>query len=209
MTPKHSQRHSPSETKHSEPGPQAEAAAPAESPPSAETATPGAEAAAPEEDANAAAVAAAAAELQAEIGALQDRYLRLAAEFDNYRKRTERERLESGARAQARLVAGLLEPIDDLQRVVGLDPESTSVAAVLEGVRLVERKLLRALEQAGLEVIDAAGTPFDPNVHEALAATPTAEPAEDDTVAEVFQKGYRFKDTLLRPARVRVRKYEG
>jgi molecular chaperone GrpE len=79
---------------------------------------------------------------------------------------------------------------------------------VIEGVRLVERKLLRALEEAGLEPVEAAGTPFDPEVHEALMTVPAEEPEEDDMVADVFQEGYRFKGVLLRPARVRVKKFE-
>jgi molecular chaperone GrpE (heat shock protein) len=81
-----------------------------------------------------------------EVQALRDRYLRLAAEFDNYRKRTERERAESWDRAQAQLVQRLLEPLDDLQRVAQFDGETADGRALLEGVRLVERKLLRVLE---------------------------------------------------------------
>lgn len=141
--------------------------------------------------------------------AFQDRYLRLAAEFDNYRKRTERERAESWVRAQADLVKKILEPLDDLQRVADVTVESTGVEALLEGVQMVERKLLRALETAGMEVIDATGQPFDPALHEALMTTPTEVPEEDESVGEVFQKGYGFKGILLRPARVQVRKHEG
>lgn len=141
--------------------------------------------------------------------AFQDRYLRLAAEFDNYRKRTERERSEAWIRAQADLVKKILDPLDDLQRVADFTVESTGVEALLEGVQMVERKLLRALENAGMEVIDATGQPFDPALHEALMAAPTDDPAEDESVGAVFQKGYGFKGILLRPARVQVRKHEG
>ena len=139
----------------------------------------------------------------------RERYLRLAAEYDNFRKRTERERTESWARAQAQLVERLLDPLDDLQRVANIDAEKTSVAALLEGVQMVERKLLRVLEGAGLEIMDAEGQSFDPAAHEALMTSPTSAREDDDTVAEVFQKGYSFKGTLIRPARVRVNKYEG
>jgi molecular chaperone GrpE len=143
-----------------------------------------------------------------ELARMQDRYLRLAAEYDNYRKRTERERSESWLRAQADLAGRLLDPLDDLSRVSGQDGAEAAASAVIEGVRLVERKLLRTLEEAGLEPVEAAGTPFDPEVHEALMTVPAEEPEEDDMVADVFQEGYRFKGVLLRPARVRVKKFE-
>lgn len=151
--------------------------------------------------------AAATAE-SAELEALRDRHLRLAAEYDNFRKRTDRERQDSWTRAQAQIVEQLLDPLDDLQRVAHFK-EADGAGPVLEGVQLVERKLLRVLESAGLEVIDSAGQAFDPSIHEAIATTPAESDAEDDTVADVFQKGYRFKGVLLRPARVRVKKYEG
>lgn len=145
----------------------------------------------------------------ADADALRDRYLRLAAEFDNYRKRTERERAESWVRAQARLVERLLDPLDDLQRVAHYSAESTTVDALLEGVQMVERKLLRALESEGLAPLDAEGKPFDPTVHEAITTVETDRREEDDVVADVFQKGYQFKEVLLRPARVRVKKFHG
>jgi molecular chaperone GrpE len=143
------------------------------------------------------------------VQALRDRYLRLAAEYDNYRKRTDRERAESWTRAQAQLVQQLLDALDDLARVADYNAETTSVQALLDGVQMVERKLFRALESAGLAVLDASGHPFVPSVHEALMTAPAEHDEHDDTVGEVFQKGYRFKGELLRPARVQVRKYEG
>src|SRR5690606_31339415 len=144
-----------------------------------------------------------------EADELRDRYLRLAAEFDNYRKRTERERSDHSVRAQGKLVQTLLDAVDDLERVADFTPETTTVAALLEGVQMVERKLLRALEAAGLEPVAAHGAAFDPAHHEALMTASTEVPHEDETVGEVFQKGYRFQGHLLRPARVQVRKHEG
>lgn len=146
---------------------------------------------------------------RSEADELRDRYLRLAAEFDNYRKRTERERSEHTVRAQGNLVQSLLDAIDDLERVADFTPETTTVSALLEGVQMVERKLLRALESAGLERVEAHGAAFDPAHHEALMTADTEHPHEDDTVGEVFQKGYRFQGHLLRPARVQVRKHAG
>jgi molecular chaperone GrpE len=144
-----------------------------------------------------------------ELSSLRDRHLRLAAEFDNYRKRVERERSEAFVRAQAALLERLLEPLDDLQRIADFDPATTASLALHEGAEMVERKFLRAMESAGLEVVEAEGKDFDPAVHEALTTVPAASPEDDDTVAQVFQKGYRFKGLLLRPARVVVRKFNG
>jgi len=147
--------------------------------------------------------------LRQEVLSLRDRHLRLAAEFENYRKRSERERADAGIRAQGQLVRSLLEAVDDLERVADFTEETTTVTALLEGVQMVERKLLRALETAGLERLEARGEPFDPNQHEALMTADTEHPHEDETVGDVFQKGYRFQGHLLRPARVQVRKHGG
>lgn len=149
-----------------------------------------------------------AAAVRAENEVLRDRYLRLAAEYENYRKRTDRERIELQDRAQAQLMKRLLEPLDDLQRVAHFTADTATVEALLEGVQLVERNLLRALESAGLEMVAAQGQPFDPALHEALMTVPTEDESEDDSVEAVFQKGYRFRNELLRPARVTVRKFE-
>ena len=145
-------------------------------------------------------------ELRGELDALNDRHLRLAAEFDNYRKRTERDRESLSSRLQVDLVRPLLDVLDDLERVgSATEPGETPVA---EGVRLVEKKFRTILEAAGLEPLDAEGKPFDPSVMEALMTVPTDDPEADDHVADVFQKGYRFGGTLVRPARVRVLKYD-
>jgi molecular chaperone GrpE len=144
-----------------------------------------------------------------ELAALTDRHLRLAAEFDNYRKRTERERAETWTRSQAELASGLLDVLDDLQRVAHVDADATSVASLLDGVQLVERKLQRALAAAGLEEVAAQDERFDPATMEALMTVDADGPEQDDTVGAVLQKGYRFKGLLLRPARVQVRKHHG
>jgi len=145
-----------------------------------------------------------------ELAASRERYLRLAAEFDNYRKRVEREKAESWNRAQAQLAEKLLDVLDDLQRVAQhFNPETATAQSLMEGTQMVERKLQRALETAGVEEVQAEGQPFDPAVHEALMTVPAESRDEDHTVADVFQKGYRFKGILLRPARVRVKRFEG
>ena len=149
--------------------------------------------------------------LQTEFETLNDRHLRLAAEFSNYRRRAETEMSVAWVRAQADLLRRFLDVLDDLQRVSALDPtdEKVSVQSVVEGVDLVERKFGRALDDAGVEALDPApGEPFDPGSMEAVMRVPAEESDEDDTVDQVFQKGYRFRNHLVRPARVSVRKHE-
>lgn len=143
-----------------------------------------------------------------ELEALRDRHLRLAAEFDNYRRRTRQELTKTREAAQADLVGRLLDALDDLERVSNMPAESTTVEALHEGVELVDRKIRKQLQEAGLERIEAEDGPFDPQVHEALVTVPTADSELDETVSRVFVQGYRFGDRLVRPARVEVRKYD-
>lgn len=147
-------------------------------------------------------------EMAEELESLRDRYLRLAAEFENYRRRVDRERSEFRVRAQSEIVLPLLDLLDDLQRVAAMDHGATTVESILEGVQLIEKKFRHALESQGLEPIEAEGEFFNPSTMEALMTLPAEHPEEDDQVADVFQKGYRFKDLLIRPARVRVKKFE-
>jgi len=146
--------------------------------------------------------------LSDQLSELQERHLRLAAEFDNYRKRVARERLEVAERAQAALVMKLVDVLDDMDRLVAADPNGT-VDAVHQAMILVDRKLRKELEAAGLERIEAAGQVFDPTQHEAVAVTPTDSPEQHDSVSATFQVGYRFKGTLVRAARVQVYSHEG
>lgn len=146
--------------------------------------------------------------LRSELNELNDRHLRLAAEFDNFRRRSRSQMGESGIRAQAALVEKLLDVLDDFDRVSSMDPDQATVASVLEGVELVERKLHRTLEDAGLEAIDPEDEPFDPNSMEAILRESAESEEEDETVSRVLQRGFRFRGHLVRPARVGVRKYE-
>lgn len=148
--------------------------------------------------------------LEGENADLRDRQLRLAAEFDNFRKRATRERAELTDRAQAALAVRLLEVLDDLDRVVAGGQSSGATADVVQqGLVLIDRKLRKELETAGLERIDPAGQTFDPAVAEAVSVLPPPEPAKDHTVSATFQAGYRFKGALIRPARVQVYSSEG
>jgi len=142
--------------------------------------------------------------LQEVFDRLQDQHLRLAAEYENYRKRVSGEAVSSWIRAQAELAASLLEGLDDLQRVSQFTTEDATLETLIEGVDLVERKMLKALTGAGLEAFDPTGEVFDPNRMEAMMRVQTEEEGQDGTVHQVFQKGYTLKDQLVRPARVSV-----
>ena len=138
--------------------------------------------------------------LQAERDELFDRLQRLAAEFDNFRKRAAREQGEVVSRANERLVKELLPILDDLGRALEAAAEHEE-AKLEEGVRLVHRSLATVLGREGLAEIETEGT-FDPHVHEALLSQPSE--AEEGSVIDVVQKGYTLGDRVVRPARVVV-----
>lgn len=146
-------------------------------------------------------------QISRELAEQKDKFLRLAAEYDNYRKRTTRERVEAGTRGQAELVLRLLDALDDLQRFAHVDPAGTDAQTLHQGIAMVEQKTLKALAALGLEVINPIDQSFDPNVHEAVTTEPALAPEDDHTVARVFQPGYRFAGQLLRPARVVVKQW--
>ncbi|MGK2963898.1 MAG: nucleotide exchange factor GrpE [Gemmatimonadaceae bacterium] len=147
--------------------------------------------------------------LQRELTTERDKFLRLAAEFDNFRKRMLKERSEAEVRGQADLVRHLLDPLDDISRFADLDPAVTECATVVQGVDMVEKKLDKQLRAAGLELLNPVDSPFDPSLHEAVATEPAESAELDGTVSQVYQVGYTFKGQLLRPARVVVRQHSG
>ncbi len=140
------------------------------------------------------------AALRAERDELFERLQRLAAEFDNYRKRNARENAALAERANERLVKELIPILDDLGRALEAASEHEE-ARLEEGVRLVHRSLADVLKKEGLAEIETNGK-FDPHVHEALLSQPSD--AEEGSVIEVVQKGYKLGDKVLRPARVVV-----
>ena len=146
-------------------------------------------------------------ELQLDLTSERDKLLRLAAEFDNYRKRMMRERLEAEGRGKAELIKEILEPMDDIARFAHVDPAVTDSATLVEGVEMVERKLEKTMRTAGLEVVNPIDEPFDPARHEAVGTELAETPDLDGTVGRVYQVGYTFRGQLLRPARVVVRQY--
>ena len=141
---------------------------------------------------------------EAELAELKDKYLRLAAEFDNFRKRAARERADVWIKAQADLVQRLVDSLDDLSRFAHVDPATTDAKTIHDGVDMVERKVWKVLDGAGVKRIDEIGAPFDPSLHEAVTTAPAPSREQDHTVGQVLQPGYQVGGVLIRPARVAV-----
>jgi molecular chaperone GrpE len=137
----------------------------------------------------------------------RDKYLRLAAEFDNYRKRTTRERQEAGVRAQGELLRRILDSLDDLDRATSSKTDGVDAEAIVQGIRAIDQKLMRTLADAGLQVVNPVDEPFNPELHEAIATERALSPEDDHLVAQVYQPGYVFQGQLLRPARVVVKQW--
>lgn len=141
----------------------------------------------------------------AEFADLSDRHLRLQAEFENFRKRSAREREEMHRYGHQNWIKDLLPTVDNLERAIDHAKGSTEgdFEGVFEGVALVHRELVSALAKNGVTALEPKGEVFDPNLHEAVAQVPSEE-AAPNTVIEVLEKGYCIHDRLLRPARVLV-----
>jgi molecular chaperone GrpE len=150
-----------------------------------------------------------AARLERELNDSQDKMLRLAAEFDNFRKRVARERIELTDRAQASFVMRMLDVLDDLDRLVAGETTAHQSGPLFDATVMINRKLRKELESAGLERIDPAGQSFDPTKHEAVSTLPPPSADLDHTVSATFQAGYAFKGNLIRPARVQVYSDQG
>jgi molecular chaperone GrpE len=144
--------------------------------------------------------------LQARLDDARDKYLRLAADFENYKRRARREREELFNYANENLIKELLETVDNLERALDHAQQAGEEGdgkTLLEGVELTHRSLMQALEKLGVLVVSPQGEEFDPNVHEAVRQVPSEAHAAG-LVVEVLQKGYLLKDRLLRPALVVV-----
>lgn len=131
----------------------------------------------------------------------RERYLRLYAEFDNFRKRTSREKLEAYSEATARCIEQLLPVVDNFERAVDA---ACSDEKYHSGMVMILNQLRAFLEKAGVREIIALGAAFDPNVHNAIKQSEATEEYPENTVCEVFQKGYMLGDRLIRPAMVAV-----
>jgi molecular chaperone GrpE len=144
------------------------------------------------------------AELTAEKDALQDRLLRLAAEFDNYRKRIDRDRRDQADAAVANAVEDLLPIVDNLERALEA-PAGEDGDSYRQGVELIHRQMLDLLRRRGVTPIESVGADFDPQLHQAVAHEASPEHREGE-VMEEFRRGYKLGDRLLRPAMVKVAK---
>lgn len=142
--------------------------------------------------------------LKAQLDVLKDRLLRLQAEFDNYRKRTEKERLEAKKYEAEALASELLPVLDNFERALKTEVDESS-KGFYDGVKMVYEQLLEALKTQGVEQMDVLNKPFDPNLHHAVMQDEN-DSVESNIITEEFQKGYMIKDKVLRPAMVKVNK---
>ena len=160
-----------------------------------------------EQDAQASASADTAAEdmakLTAELEDLNQKFLRVAADFENYKRRTNLEREDLLQYSNAKLVGELLPVIDNFELGLKNASDSPEVQNFLKGVEMIYAQLMAILEKEGLQKIAALGEAFDPNKHEAIMQVPD-DSVDDDTVVEELRAGYQFKEKILRPAMVKV-----
>lgn len=143
---------------------------------------------------------------QEEAAEWKDKYLRLVAEFDNFRKRTARERIELTQTAGKDIVVSLLDVLDDCDRAQKQLDSSTDVQAIREGVQLVFNKLRNTLQLKGLKQMESVGQPFDADLHEAITEIPAPRPEAAGKVIDQVQPGYYLNDKIIRFAKVVVGK---
>ena len=144
------------------------------------------------------------AELEEKVAKDKDDYIRLMAEFDNYRRRTSQEKLELVSTASTETIKGLLPVLDDCERALAVLKESKDSEAAKEGTELIYNKLMTYLKSKGLAVIEAAGQPFDTDLHEAVAQFPVLEEDKKGKVFDVVQTGYTLNGRVIRFAKVVV-----
>lgn len=143
------------------------------------------------------------AELKAQLEEEQNKYVRMLADFDNYKRRQLKMQEEQKKYRAQSLISNVLPVLDNLSRALQVEVSSEDAVSLKEGVQMIERDLLTALEGEGLQVIEATGQPFDPNFHQAVMTAPE-EGVESNIVLEEFQKGYVLNDRVIRPSMVKV-----
>lgn len=142
--------------------------------------------------------------LRSEYDILNDQFLRLRAEFVNYRKRVERENLELAAYLKAEIFKKILPIVDDFEQMFRNSGDGSNEASILEGAKMIYNKLMNTLQSEGLEKIEALNQEFDPQVHEAMMMQPVEDPGKHNKVITVFQDGFKIKDRLIRPTKAIV-----
>jgi molecular chaperone GrpE len=145
-------------------------------------------------------------ELQEKYDSLNDKYLRLYSEFENYRRRTAKEKIKTMRTAGADIVKELLPVVDDFDRAIASNEDTDDPKALKEAFMLIHNKLMRTLEQKGLKPMESMGNPFDTEYHEAITNLPTEDDEMKGKVVDVAEKGYFYQDTVLRFAKVVVGK---
>jgi len=143
--------------------------------------------------------------VQEELQIYQDKYIRLAAEFENYKRRAQRDQSDAIRYANESLLKNLLSTLDNLERAIQCGKDAGASGSLLEGVELTHKQFLETIEKLGLRQVSSAGSLFDPNMHQAVAQV-ESETVAPNTVVEEFQKGYFLHDRILRPAMVTVAK---
>lgn len=142
--------------------------------------------------------------LEARVAEVNDKYIRLAAEFDNYRRRTARERLDLISTAGEDIIKGMLPVLDDCERALQVLRESDADKAAIEGTELIYNKLMAYLKGRGLSVIESLGKELDTDYHEAVAQLPVQEKKQKNRIVDVIQQGYKLNDKVIRFAKVVV-----
>ncbi len=143
-------------------------------------------------------------ELQNQLNELNDRYLRLAAEYDNYRKRTLKEKAELIKTAGEKVIVNLLPVMDDFERALEHIDRASDLEALKEGVKLIYNHFQKFLKQEGVEEIEALGKPLDTDLHEAVQQVPAESEEQKGKIVQVVQKGYKLNDKVIRHAKVIV-----
>lgn len=141
--------------------------------------------------------------LEKDYEALKEKMLRLTAEYDNFRKRTQREKAADLKYKAQDLATDLVPVVDTFDRALQLKPDENSIDSFYEGMEMIYRQLMQALSQAGVEEIETEGETFDPNFHQAVMQVEDDQ-YESQAIVETLQKGYRLKDRIIRPAMVKV-----
>ena len=144
------------------------------------------------------------AKTAAELSEMKDKYLRLYAEFDNYRKRTMREREELIKTAAESAIKSMLSTLDDFERAIKAAKSSNEDSAILEGIILIYEKMFKTLEQQGLKIMESDGEEFNPDLHEALTKIPVPNDELKGKVIETIEKGYYLREKIIRYAKVVV-----
>lgn len=143
-------------------------------------------------------------ELDIKYKELNDRFLRLYSEFDNYKKRTNKEKLELLSTASEKVIVGLLPVIDDFERAIAANEKSEEISAIKEGFILIYNKLLQLLKRFDVEEIQAKGEEFNTDYHEAITHFPAQKEEDKGKVMDVTEKGYKIKDKVIRYSKVVV-----